>query len=222
MFTVLKSLEDFKALAQRIAQQLPPRSRVLEIATGRGHFAIELAKLGDYRITGLDASETFVEIARANAAEADVRVDFRQGNASAMRLPASRFDFILCRAAFKNVSHPAEALEEMHRVLKPGGRALIIDLRRDASRQAVRQAVDAMNLGAVNRIITKLSFRFMLLKRANSKAEFEELLSRSKFAGVEIVETPTSVEILVTKGGSTPIPPFGSLAAAPSLCYTSE
>jgi len=145
-----KSLEDFKALARRTAEQLPPRSRVLEIAPGPGYFAIELAKLGDYRITGLDISETFVDIARANALEANMRVDFRQGNASAMRFPDSRFDFILCRAAFKNFSQPGEALAEMHRVLKPGGRALIIDLRRDASNQSVQQAVAAMNPGTVN------------------------------------------------------------------------
>jgi len=217
-----KSLEDFKALARRTAEQIPPRSRVLEVAPGPGYFAIELAKLGDYRITGLDISETFVDIARANAAAANVRVDFRQGNASAMRFPDSRFDFILCRAAFKNFSQPDEALAEMHRVLKPGGRALIIDLRRDASSQAVRQSVDAMNLGAVNRIITKLTFRFMLLQRAYTKVEFAELISRTKFTGAEIEENLTALEILLTKGESTLYPPFGSLAPAPALCYTSE
>src|SRR5579863_4680921 len=118
-----KSLKDFTALAQRIAGELPPGSRVLEVAPGPGYFAIELAKLGNYRIAGLDISETFVDIARANAAAANVRVDFRQGNVSAMRFPDSRFDFILCRAAFKNFSQPGEALAEMHRVLKPSGRA---------------------------------------------------------------------------------------------------
>lgn len=217
-----KSLKDFEALAQRIAEQLPPRSRVLEIAPGPGYFAIELAKLGDYRIAGLDISETFVDIARANATAANVRVDFRQGNASAMRFPDSRFDFILCRAAFKNFSQPGEALAEMHRVLKPGGRALIIDLRRDASRQSVRQAVDAMNLGSVNRIVTKLTFRFMLLQRAYTKAEFAELISHTKFAGVEIAETLTGLEVILTKGGSAHIPPFGSLAVARAVGYTSE
>ena len=43
----------------------------------------------------------------------------------------NEFDFVLCRAAFKNFSEPVAALREMHRVLKPGGKALIIDLRRD-------------------------------------------------------------------------------------------
>jgi ubiquinone/menaquinone biosynthesis C-methylase UbiE len=209
-----KSQKDFQALAQRIAQQLPRGSRVLEVAPGPGYFAIELAKLGGYRIAGLDISETFVDIARANAAAANVRVDFRQGNASAMRFPESRFDFILCRAAFKNFSQPGEALAEMYRVLKPGGRALIIDLRRDASKQSVGQAVDAMGLGSVNSLITKLTFRFMLLQRAYTKAEFAELASHSKFAGFEIAENLIGFEILLTKGGNAPIPPFGSLAAA--------
>ena len=136
-----KSLDEFRALAQRTAEQIPPRSRVLEVAPGPGYLAIELAKLGDYQITGLDISETFVEIARANAEKANARVDFRQGNASAMPFRDAKFDFLLCRAAFKNFSDPQGALDEMYRVLKPGGQALIIDLRRNASMESIEQAV---------------------------------------------------------------------------------
>jgi ubiquinone/menaquinone biosynthesis C-methylase UbiE len=194
-----KSLEDFRALARRTAAQIPPNSCVLEVAPGPGYFAIELAKLGNYEITGLDISETFVEIARANAAKAGVRVDFRRGNASNMPFGEKTFDFLLCRAAFKNFTEPKRALQEMYRVLKPGGQALIIDLRRDASWESIKQAVNAMNLGAVNGTITKLTFRFMLLKRAYTKREFEELISDTKFHGVEIREDLTGLEILLTK-----------------------
>ena len=195
----LKSIEDFRVLARRIAAQISPRSSVLEVAPGPGYFAIELAKLGDYRITGLDISETFVEIARTNAQNARVQVDFRRGNASAMPFSGETFDFLLCRAAFKNFSQPQRALEEMHRVLKPGGQALIIDLRRDASSQSIAQAVDSMNLGACNRIITRLTFRFMLLKRAYTKSEFVALIAGTGFRNGEFQESLTGLEILLSK-----------------------
>lgn len=194
-----KSLEDFRELARRTAELIAPRSSVLEVAPGPGYFAIELAKLGEYRITGLDVSETFVQIARANAASAKVRVDFRQGNASGMPFVDETFDFLLCRAAFKNFSEPKRALEEMHRVLRPDGQALIIDLRRDTSKEAVVQAVNGMNLGPVNKIMTKLAFRFMLLKRAYTKREFEEMLSETKFHRIEIRENLTGLEIWLFK-----------------------
>jgi ubiquinone/menaquinone biosynthesis C-methylase UbiE len=199
-----KSLEEFKALAARTAKQIPSHGSVLEVAPGPGYFAIELAKLGDYQITGLDISQTFVEIARANAAKAGVRVDFRQGNASGMPFSDETFDFLLCRAAFKNFSEPVRALEEMHRVLKPRGQALIIDLRRDTTVESISQTVDDMHVGAVNGIITKLTFRFMLLKCAYTKREFEELISNTKFDGVEIREDPIGLEILLSKDLAMP------------------
>ena len=147
-----KSLDDFKALARRTAQQIAPRGSVLEVAPGPGYFAVELAKLGDYQITGLDISETFVEIARANAAQAGVKVAFRRGNASAMPFANASFDFLLCRAAFKNFGEPNRALAEMYRVLKPGGQAL--DYRpagETGPTISIAQAVDAMSLGVRER-----------------------------------------------------------------------
>jgi ubiquinone/menaquinone biosynthesis C-methylase UbiE len=194
-----KALDDFRALARQVADQLPPHADVLEVAPGPGYFAIELAKLGSYRITGLDISETFVQIARQNAAQANVEVDFRRGNAGGMPFRSDSFDFLLCRAAFKNFSEPLCALREMHRVLKPGGRALIIDLRKDASNESVAQAVDEMKLGAVNGIMTKLTFRFMLLKRAYTKNDFERMVSGTRFAKAEIRESQIGLEILLNK-----------------------
>jgi ubiquinone/menaquinone biosynthesis C-methylase UbiE len=198
-----KSLEDFKALARRTAERIPPHSSVLEVAPGPGYFAIELAKLGDYQITGLDISETFVEIARANGAKAGVSVDFRRGNASGMPFGDETFDFVLCRAAFKNFSDPSGALEEIYRVLKPGAQALIIDLRRDAPVESINQAVNAMKVGAVNGFITKMTFRFMLLKRAYTKSELEQLISHTRFDGAEIREDLIGLEILLSKRRGT-------------------
>jgi ubiquinone/menaquinone biosynthesis C-methylase UbiE len=197
--TTRKSLEDFKALARRVAGQIPPDARVLEVAPGPGYFAIELAKLGAYPITGLDISRTFVDIARKNAESEGAAIDFRQGNASEMPFDDDSFDFLLCRAAFKNFSEPLGALREMHRVLRKGGRAMIIDLRRDAPRESINQAVDGFGLGRANSMITKLTFRFMLLKRAYTKSEFEQMIAQTKFARVEIREDLIGLEISAEK-----------------------
>jgi ubiquinone/menaquinone biosynthesis C-methylase UbiE len=192
-------MKDYIDLARRISNQIPPGGAVLEVAPGPGYFSIELAKLGSYAITGLDISHSMVKIAAKKAAEAGVRVDFKQGSAAKMPLQNNSFDFVLCRAAFKNFAKPVEALQEMCRVLRPGGRGLIIDLKRNASPDEVSHAVDDMGLAWFNGIMTKLAFRTMLLKSAYSKEEFEQMLSQANFSSVEIVEEKIGFEISMTK-----------------------
>jgi len=94
-------LADFREQARAVAGQLSAGASVLEVAPGPGFFAIELARLGRFTITGLDVSATFVEIATANAERAGVSVLFRLGNASAMPFPDHSFDLVYCSAAFK-------------------------------------------------------------------------------------------------------------------------
>jgi ubiquinone/menaquinone biosynthesis C-methylase UbiE len=194
-----QSLGEFVKLARRIANQLTSGSRVLEVAPGPGYFCIELAKLGAYSITGLDISHTFVEIASKKATQAGVMVDFRQGNASSMPLADNTFDFLLCRAAFKNFGQPIRALQEMCRVLKPGGHGLIIDLRKDASMESINHEVDGMGLGTINKILTKLTFRTMLLKSAYTQEQFRYMLEQANFRRVDIQESGIGFEISTTK-----------------------
>jgi ubiquinone/menaquinone biosynthesis C-methylase UbiE len=184
-----KSMNDFRADARRVAALLPQNAHVLEVAPGPGYFAIELAKLGGYCITGLDISNTFVEMAKQNAQRAGVRAEFRVGSASEMPFEKEQFDFLFCRAAFKNFSEPVLALQEMYRVLKQGGRAFIIDLRRDASMEAISKEVARMGLGVVDAWLTRMTFRFVLLKRAYTKQEMEQMAARTGFRSVTIEET---------------------------------
>jgi len=194
-----KSLDEFTQLARRVASRLPRGSTVLEVAPGPGYFCIELAKLGTYSITGLDISHTFVEIAGKKAFDAGVRVDFRQGSASSMPLASDAFDFLLCRAAFKNFGQPVLALQEMCRVLKPGGRGLIIDLRKDASMESINHHVEGMGLGPVNKVLTKLAFRTMLRKSAYTRPQFQQMLAQANFRSVDIQEADIGFEISMTK-----------------------
>ncbi len=197
--TTRKSMRDFETLADRIAGLLPAGARVLDVAPGPGYFSIELAKRGDFQITGLDISRTFVEIAHRNAREAGVTVDFRHGNASGMPLRSESFDFILCRAAFKNFAQPVAALNEMYRTLVKGGRALIIDLRRDAPEESIEEAVGAMGLDPVNRAITRWTFRHMLLKRAYTRDDFQCMTAESKFWLARVDEVSIGLEVWLTR-----------------------
>jgi ubiquinone/menaquinone biosynthesis C-methylase UbiE len=192
-------MKEYVELARRVANELPQDSAVLEVAPGPGYFCIELAKLGSYAITGLDLSHTFVKMAGKKAAEAGVKVNFRQGSAADLPFPSGSFDFLLCRAAFKNFAKPVAALQEMCRVLRSGGRGLIIDLKANASPDEINRQVEAMELSWFNGVLTKLAFRTMLLKRAYTKEQFQEMLWECKFSKVDINESDIGLEITITK-----------------------
>jgi ubiquinone/menaquinone biosynthesis C-methylase UbiE len=180
-----RSLEPFRAEAREIARQLPGGADVLEVAPGPGYLAIELARLGPYRVVGLDVSKSFVRIASENAERAGVGVTFREGDAAAMPFAPDSFDFVYCRAAFKNFSEPVRALDEMYRVLKPGGRAVIHDLRRDASPDGIRAAVAEMSLGRFNALLTRWILRW-LRRRAYSPDDFRRMAGQTRFGTCQV------------------------------------
>ena len=194
-----KDIEEYKSLAKRLAETVVDGSTVLEIAPGPGYLSIELAKLGNYKITGLDISKSFVEMAQKKAKEAGLSIDFRHGDAAHMPFDAETFDFIVCRAAFKNFSEPIQALKEMNRVLKPNGKALIVDLRRDVPQEVIEEYVDNMGLNRIDSLITKWIFKYMLIKRAYTKGEITEFVSRTEFRKCDIQETPIGLEIWLGK-----------------------
>jgi ubiquinone/menaquinone biosynthesis C-methylase UbiE len=188
-------MDDFRRQARAAAARLSSDCSVLEVAPGPGFFAIELAKLGDFKITGLDISKTFVEIATANARDAGVAIDFRLGNASAMPFADESFDFIYCSAAFKNFSDPVQALDEMYRVLRPGGEAVVADLRKDVSLDQLDAYLKQSGRNRFDAWLTSLVFRHMLVKRAYTQDEFRRMAERSRFGKCQIHADPIGFEV---------------------------
>ena len=186
-------------VVRRVGEILPAGGRILEVAPGPGYLAIELAKMGKYQIVGLDISKSFVEISQGKAKEAGVAIDFRHGKASNMPFDNGSFDLIVCRAAFKNFTEPIQALDEMHRVLKPGGKALIIDLRRDALPEDIKTLVDSLDLSWISTFITKWTFKLFLLKNAYTSGEIRQLVSQTRFARPDIREDTVGMEIWLEK-----------------------
>ncbi len=179
--TTIKDLNRHKLVAKELAPKIPANGSVLEIAPGPGYFCIELAKLDNFQITGLDISKSFVEIARKNATKAGLKIDFREGNASAMPFKDNTFDLTFCQAAFKNFSEPVKAISEMYRVLKPGGAAVILDMRQDASKEDREREIQGMGLDPINRFIVRWTFDQMLLKTAYTMENMKSMIEQTPF-----------------------------------------
>jgi len=126
-------LAEMSGYADIVSHNVSKDGNILEVAPGPGYLSIELAKRG-FTVTGVELSEDFMEIEKRNAAEAKVRVDFRNGNASDLPFPDNTFNFIICSAAFKNFREPLKALTEMFRTLKTNGAALILDMNHDITK----------------------------------------------------------------------------------------
>lgn len=197
--TTEKNISDYRNLAASLASQLTGSSSVLEVAPGPGYLAIELAKRGAYGITGLDISQSFVQMAALNAKRAGANIDFRQGDAASMPFEPESFDLIVCRAAFKNFTRPVEAIKEMHRVLRVGGSAIIYDLRPDAPANELDRYVITMGLGPVNSLITKLIFRHVLVKGAYTAEQFRVMASQTPFKTCDISGEQIGLQITLTK-----------------------
>jgi ubiquinone/menaquinone biosynthesis C-methylase UbiE len=191
-------MELYRKQARQLTDGLPIGADVLEVAPGPGYLAVEIARLGRVRVTGLDISRSFVEIASKNARQAAVSVDFRQGDAAAMPFEAESFDLVVCQAAFKNFGHPVSALDEMHRVLRGGGTAIIQDMSRDASHADIEREVKGMELGRWNSFATKGTLE-MLRRRAYSPAQLERLAAESAFSGCEIDADGIGLEVRLKK-----------------------
>lgn len=194
-----KDIHEFRRQAASVAARLRSGAAVLEVAPGPGFFSIELAKLGNFQITGLDVSHTFVRIAAENAQNAKVDIAFRQGNASEMPFPGNSFDFIYCSAAFKNFSEPVQALDEMCRVLRPSGEAWIADLRKDASPDEVNSYVTDSGRNWFDAWMTKWTFKHVLLKRAYTSDDFRCMAGQSRFGACKISVSPISLQVEFTK-----------------------
>jgi demethylmenaquinone methyltransferase / 2-methoxy-6-polyprenyl-1,4-benzoquinol methylase len=114
---------------------LAPGGRALDVATGTGDLALELAGAvaPGGEVIGVDFSERMLELARAKAAARaeslrDVSVRFEPGNALALTYPDDEFDAATVGFGARNFSDLDRGLSEMARVVRPGGRVVVLEI----------------------------------------------------------------------------------------------
>jgi len=112
--------------------------RLLDVGCGDGLYLVEAARRGAVA-SGVDSSEAMLAAARRRAADADVAVDLRIGDAETLPFDGGSFDVVLAITVLCFLRDPQQAINEMSRVLAPGGRLVIGDLGRWNSWAAVRR-----------------------------------------------------------------------------------
>ncbi len=114
-------------LAQLQAFGLRAGQRVLELGCGPGFITGPLSDLSGEAV-GIDTSAELLAAARAVVAPVHPNVDFQEGSAYGTGLPNASVDFVYSRLVFQHLSHPGDALAEVRRVLRPGGRVCVMDI----------------------------------------------------------------------------------------------
>lgn len=107
-------------------------SAVLEIGSGPGELALEIARrLPGGEVVGIDLAQAMIDRAldRARTTGLDERVRFQLADAAALPLGDATFDIVVSTLSLHHWSDPAAVFGEIGRILRPGGLALIYDLR---------------------------------------------------------------------------------------------
>jgi ubiquinone/menaquinone biosynthesis C-methylase UbiE len=121
---ILADTYDVAAALEGLA--VPPGATALDVATGGGHTALYLARRG-WRVTAGDIAPRMLENARRLVEEAGLVLDTKLFPAETMPFADRSFDLVTVRVAPHHFSSPERFVSEVARVLKPGGRFLLID-----------------------------------------------------------------------------------------------
>jgi demethylmenaquinone methyltransferase/2-methoxy-6-polyprenyl-1,4-benzoquinol methylase len=132
--TVALSYGQDRRWKRRVIAMAAPRpgSRALDLATGTGDIAFGLAGRGA-RVVGLDITQRMIELARDKAASQEAKVGFLVGDMLALPFPDRSFDIVTTGYGLRNVPNLAVAIEEIRRVLAPGGQVVSLDFNRPAN-----------------------------------------------------------------------------------------
>lgn len=122
------------------------RGDILEIAVGTGrnlkHYPAGIT------LTGIELSEQMLVIARKRAVEAKLDVDLRQGDAQALEFPDESFDTVVITLALCTIPNDRAAVREIKRVLRPGGKLILLEHVRSpiAPVRAVQRLLDPLTV----------------------------------------------------------------------------
>jgi len=114
--------------AIKMLQQDRPKN-ILDIATGTGDFAIESLTLNPEKVVGLDISEGMLSVGREKMKKKSIDhiISMQSGDSENIHFEDESFDAVIVAFGVRNFENLEKGLSEMNRVLKPGGKAIILE-----------------------------------------------------------------------------------------------
>jgi len=165
---------------------------ILDIATGTGDLAIQMANTGATRIVGLDLSDGMLSVGRKKIAakELDVEIEMIQGDSENLPFEADSFDAITVAFGVRNFENLELGLSEIFRVLKPGGIFVVLETSvptRFPFKQGYK-IYSSMILPAIGKLFSKDKDAYSYLSESAASfpygKEFNNILSKTGFTNV--------------------------------------
>ncbi|MEE9498998.1 MAG: bifunctional demethylmenaquinone methyltransferase/2-methoxy-6-polyprenyl-1,4-benzoquinol methylase UbiE [Nitrospinaceae bacterium] len=196
---------------KRAVTRLSPQSgeRFLDIATGTADVALEIIRnvpKGAVQVVGMDFSEKMLELARQKIDSLDKAnsIQLECGSAESLPFEDNSFDGTTTAFGIRNFFDIGRSLREMHRVLKPGGRCVILEfsLPRNSILNALYRFYFEWLLPKVGRLISKHPSAYTYLPETVAafpvRKEFSSLMQQAGFMNVTYKELTLGIVILYT------------------------
>jgi ArsR family transcriptional regulator len=127
--------KSWKGLAEALLRLLPPMD-VADLGTGEGAFALLLAERAK-KVIAVDTSAKMIEVGREQARRHGVKnIEFRIGDMERVPIRDARIDLVFFSQSLHHALHPERAVSEAHRILRSGGRIVILDLAKHRFEEA--------------------------------------------------------------------------------------
>jgi ubiquinone/menaquinone biosynthesis C-methylase UbiE len=203
----------YRDIAEQLIARAPSEGRILDIGTGPGFLLKELHELNpNLRPYGLDISESIVQIARSNLRKLGIEPRVFHGDIQNAPFKNNFFDIVTCSNSLSYWPNPLKGINEIYRILKPDGKAVLFEPYKEFDFQKIEEAIEhALRYASpVRRRLVKIFHKFALnwgyllgLKLYSAK-DYEDFGKQSKFKDnfsvekISLIGTPLFVRFILT------------------------
>ena len=170
-------------LAKRVDFSAYPEKRILDVGCGLGNDLSRFVSGGSEGV-GIDISQTAIMLSRKNFQFRELSAEFVQMDGEEMAFQDNSFDVVYCHTVLHFTPHPDALVQEIHRVLKPGGLAIIMTINRHSWLYALHRLANL-----------KIDYMDSPVFNKYTYAEFERMLSPFDHLDIIVERFPVKTEV---------------------------